>query len=99
MRRSTVFTATPELPSCHAATLTALPNGDLLAAWYAGSREAASDVAIYGARLSQGSVVWSEPFMLANTPGHPEGNPVLFTAPDGGVWLFYVTLTGDWSAC
>jgi len=95
MHRSTVFAATPELPSCHAATLTALPDGCLLVAWYAGSREAAPDVAIYGARLSRGSTRWSAPFVLANTPGRPEGNPVLFTDPGGGVWLFYVTLTGD----
>jgi len=95
MRRYVVFAATPELRSCHAATLTALPGGDLLAAWYAGSREAAPDVAIYGARLVPGSAAWSAPFLLANTPDRPEGNPVLFTDPDGGVWLLYVTLTGD----
>lgn len=95
MHRSSVFVATPALPSCHAATLTPLAGGDLLVAWYAGSREAAPDVAIYGARLARGSAVWSNPFLLANPPGRPEGNPVLFTAPDGGVWLFYVTLTGD----
>ncbi len=104
MTRWLVFVATPELPSCHAATLTALPGGDrsaecsrrsLLVAWYAGSREAAPDAAIYGARLSRGSACWSAPFLLANTPGRPEGNPVLFTDSDGGVWLFYVTLTGD----
>lgn len=95
VRRSAVFTATPYLPSCHAATLTALPGGDLLAAWYAGSREAAPDVAIYGARLVRDSIAWSRPFLLANTPGRPEGNPVLFTDPGDRVWLFYVTLAGD----
>ena len=96
LRRSTVFSATPGLPSCHAATLTELPGGEQVAAWYAGSREAAPDVAIYGARLPQGSAAWSEPFLLANTPGHSEGNPVLLAAPGGDVWLFYVTLTGEW---
>ncbi len=107
MRRLTVFAATPALPSCHAATLAELPGGDLLAAWYAGSREAAPDVAIYGARLPKGSAAWSapfthrtapfrwRPFLLADTPRHAEGNPVLFAAPDGSLWLFYVTLTGE----
>jgi predicted neuraminidase len=90
-----LFISTPELPSCHAATLTALPNGDLLAAWYAGSREAAPDVAIYGARLPAGATAWSEPILLANTPDRAEGNPVLWTDPRGTVWLFYVTLMGD----
>jgi len=96
MRHLTAFAATPALPSCHAATLAELPGGDLLAAWYAGSREAASDVAIYGARLPRGSATWSAPLLLADTPGYSEGNPALFSAPGGGVWLFYVTLTGEW---
>ena len=95
MRRFTVFAATPALPSCHAATLTALAGGGLLVAWYAGSREAAPDVAIYGARPARNSAARSPPFLLTNTPGRPEGNPVLFTDPGGGVWLFYVTLMGD----
>src|SRR5262245_60283374 len=39
----------------HAPTLAQLPDGTLLAAWYAGSDEARSDVAVYGARLLPGA--------------------------------------------
>ncbi len=36
--------------------------------------------------------------MIADTPFRSEGNPVVWQAPDGVVWLFYVNLSGDtWS--
>jgi len=36
--------------------------------------------------------------VIADTPGRAEGNPVVWQAPDGKVWLFYVNLSGDtWS--
>jgi hypothetical protein len=34
-----VFSGDAERPRCHCATLTELPDGDLMAAWYAGTRE------------------------------------------------------------
>jgi predicted neuraminidase len=90
----------------HAATLSQLANGDLVAAWYGGSDEAAGDVRIYGARRDHGSGRWSSPAVL-ETRGHTEdalglhvksvGNPVLF-ADSHGVNLFYVSiLFGGWS--
>lgn len=36
--------------SCHASHLALLPNGDVLAAWFGGSREGADDVAIWCSR-------------------------------------------------
>ena len=45
-----IFEQIPNFPSCHASTIAELPNGDLLAAWYAGSREGAKDVAIFASR-------------------------------------------------
>ncbi|HEY3281735.1 MAG TPA: sialidase family protein [Armatimonadota bacterium] len=81
-------------PSCHAATVTELPNGDLYAAWYAGSREMGRDVAIYAARLPVGARDWSFPEEIASTPGLSEGNPVLFQEPNGPLWLYFVTIHG-----
>lgn len=37
-------------PSCHCATLVELPESSMLAAWYAGSYETATDVVIKAAR-------------------------------------------------
>lgn len=71
----------------HASTLVELKNGDILAAWFAGTRESAPDVAIYGARLHHG--VWSAPTELARANKVACWNPVLFHTHDGRLWLYY----------
>ena len=82
----------------HPASITQLANGDLYLAYYGGSGEYGDDTAVYGARLKTGEVQWSEPVFIANTPDRGEGNPVVWQAPDGRVWLFYVNRYGDtWS--
>jgi len=63
----------------HGSSLAELPNGDMLIAWFQGSGERhADDVRIMGSRLSKGTNAWSKPFELAETPGLPDCNPVLF---------------------
>ena len=37
----------------------------------------------------------SQPRVIADTPDISEGNPVIWQAPDGLVWLFYVNRYGD----
>lgn len=74
-------------PDNHASTLVELKNGDVLAAWFAGSREGAPDVKIYGARLHGG--VWSVPVELARADNVACWNPVLFHTRDGRLWLSY----------
>lgn len=81
---------------CHASTIVELQNGDFLAAWWEGSYETADDVVVSASRLKHGSESWSEPFVLADTYGKPEGNPVLFVSPNGRAWLFYMTMFGKW---
>ena len=29
---------------------------------------------------------------MADTPGYPDCNPALFSAPDGSIWLFWPTI-------
>jgi predicted neuraminidase len=91
-------------PSCHASTLAQLPDGGILAAWFSGSKEGAADTAELGARLAPGSSAWSKPLVLADTPGKPDGNPVLHVDRKGRVWLFYVTKENmnrrpQWAQC
>lgn len=82
----------------HAPSITQLSNGDLYLVFYAGSDEYAEDTAIYGARLPNGSKEWTTPVAIADAPNRPEGNPVIWQAPDGKVWLFYVVRYGaTWS--
>jgi predicted neuraminidase len=95
-----IFEKVEGFPSCHAATIAELPNGDLFVAWYAGEQEKATDVAILYSRRAQGSEKWSEPKVLVDTPNKSEGNPILWCDPKGTLWLFYVTMQGDgWTTC
>ncbi len=82
----------------HPASITQLVNGDLYLAYYGGSGEYGDDTAVYGSRLKVGEVLWSDPKVIADTPDRGEGNPVVWQAPDGRVWLFYVNRYGKtWS--
>ncbi|MFB3786654.1 MAG: exo-alpha-sialidase [bacterium] len=85
-------------PYKHPASITELGNGDLYLAYYGGSGEYATDTAVFGSRLKAGESAWSFPAVIADTPDVSEGNPVVWQAPDGRVWLFYVNRYGDtWS--
>jgi predicted neuraminidase len=91
----------PEVPTGpykHPACLTALDNGDLFLVYHGGTAEYASDTAVYGARLAQGSGDWTQPAVIARDPFRALGNAVVWQAPDGLVWLFYVVRHGaTWS--
>jgi predicted neuraminidase len=82
----------------HPASITELANGDLYLAFYGGSGEYGDDTAVYGARRRRGQEKWTLPRVIADTPDRSEGNPVVWQAPDGVVWLFYVNRYGaTWS--
>ncbi len=90
----------PEAPAQykHPASFTQLANGDLYLVYYGGSGEYAVDTAVYGSRQVKGTDTWSPPRIIADTPGRSEGNAVVWQAPDGRVWLFYLTRYGKtWS--
>jgi predicted neuraminidase len=85
-------------PYKHPACITELDNGDLYLVYYGGTGEYAVDTAVYGSRLPKGSRTWSAPQILAHDPFRSVGNGVIWQAPDGLVWLFYVVRFGDtWS--
>jgi len=77
----------------HGSTIVELPNGDLLAAWFQGSGErSADDVAIMAARRRAGAKQWSKPFVMADVPGFPDVNPILFIDPQERLWLMWYTV-------
>lgn len=90
--------------SAHAATLAELPDGRLAAAWFAGSREGAPDVAVWLSLRNAGG--WSAPRIIADRAGtgadtamaiRKLGNPVLF-AQGEALHLWYVSATvGGWA--
>lgn len=74
----------------HSSSIVELPNGDLLVCWFHGSGErTADDVLIRGARWRRATGRWSEPFTMADTPGFPETNPVLFVDRDERLFFFW----------
>jgi len=85
----------------HAPGIVECPNGDLFVSWYRGSGERnADDVAVFGAWRPKGEANWSEPFVLADTPGFPDCNTALFIDDRQRLWLFYPTiLANSWESC
>ena len=82
----------------HPPSIAELDNGDLYVVYYGGDGEYAGDTAVYGSRLAKGSSAWSRPAIIADTPHRSEGNAAIWQAPDGVVWLFYITNYGPtWS--
>lgn len=82
----------------HGSTLVALPDGDLLSAWFQGSGERwADDVRIMGARMTKGDTAWSQPFLMADVKGFPDINPILFLDRHERLWLmWYPVLANQW---
>jgi predicted neuraminidase len=91
-------------PSVHAVSLAALPSGQLLAAWFGGKREGATNVSIFLSRFD--GQHWSPaetimtPALLNKSTGHfarKLGNPVLHFDSKGQLHLFVVSVgIGGW---
>ncbi|GIW99703.1 MAG: hypothetical protein KatS3mg111_3036 [Pirellulaceae bacterium] len=85
----------------HAPSIVELPSGDLLVSWYRGSGERkADDVAVWGAVRRAATSQWSEPFLMADTPGFPDCNTAMMVDARGRVWLFWpVIIANSWESC
>ena len=81
---------------CHAATLAILPDGSLLAAFFAGTKEGAPDTAIWTTR--GGGENWQPPRRAIAKPGVAHWNPVLHADGDR-LLLFHKTgpTVHDWT--
>ncbi|WKN30391.1 exo-alpha-sialidase [Porifericola rhodea] len=89
-----IFPTQPE--HTHGPTVVELSNGDLLAAWFQGSGERwADDVRIMGARKKVGANEWSSPFVMADAPGFPDVNPMLFVDQQDRLWLMWYTVLAN----
>lgn len=77
----------------HAANLAFLEDGTLTCVWFGGTMEGMGDISIYMSRLAAGSTVWSVPEKMSDDPEKSEQNPLVFTAPDGKVWLIFTSQT------
>lgn len=88
----------PEVPTGddkHPTSVTELANGDLFVAFFSGKGEYKENAAaVFGSRLKPSSTHWSKPVKIASNLFYALGNAVPWQAPDGVVWLFYVTRDG-----
>lgn len=75
----------------HAAFLSLLDDGAVLCVWFGGTLEGKSDISIHGSVLPAGGNQWGAVRALSFDPDHSEQNPVVFHAPDGGLWLFHTS--------
>ncbi|MFK3780193.1 exo-alpha-sialidase [Agrobacterium sp. NPDC089420] len=89
-KRQEAFLPSPMIQN-HASFLHRLDDGTLLCAWFGGTLEGKSDISIFASVLTPGADYWGAPQRLSNDPAHSEQNPVLFTAPDGALWLFHTS--------
>ncbi len=91
----------PEVPTGpykHPACLTELSNGDLYLVYYGGAGEYAVETGVFASRKHKGESSWSAPRAIARDPFRSVGNGVVWEAPDGLLWLFYVVRYGEtWS--
>lgn len=86
-KKEMVFDEKRPTRNCHASTVLPLPNGEVLAAWFGGTKEGADDVDIWLSIRSAGK--WSEPLRISAAVDIPHWNPVLFLRLDGTVCLFF----------
>lgn len=80
----------------HASSIVQTPGGGFLCVWFQGSGErTANDVRLMGARLKKGQPKWSEPFPMADTPGIPDCNPIMFINRQGKLYLVWIAVLAD----
>ena len=80
----------------HSSCIVEAPNGDLLVCWFHGSGERqADDVHILGARKPKGADAWTEPFVMANTPGFPDTNCTMIIDQQERLWLLWPTILAN----
>lgn len=87
LQKQFIFEEDRPFASCHASTVIALPGGDLLSAWFGGTREGAADVAIWCSHRIGGA--WTPPVKVADEDGVVHWNPVLHRRGDGRIFLYY----------
>lgn len=100
------FASTGETRLVHAPSMVELGDGSIMAFWFAGSREGATDVVIQSSVYNPHTVNWSTvktvTSRLRTQAGvhryvRKLGNPVPTRDATGKLWLFYVSAVGGWS--
>ena len=81
---------------CHSPALAQTSDGTLLSAWYAYPEEEHRDATLVFARRPPKRHDWTKSRTILNGLDSSAGNPVLFQAPGGVLWLLFALLKGDY---
>ena len=90
----------PGAKHSHSSSVVECSDGSLLVCWFHGSGErTAEDVVVQGARWNPTAASWGPVFEMADTPGFPDCNPVLWVDQQDRVWLFWITVLAERWEC
>ena len=85
--RDFIFGDDRPFKECHASTLLRLDDGNILVAWFGGTKEKNPDVAIWLSKGQPGK--WSAPQQVAKIRHEAHWNPVLFDDGKGTIYLYF----------
>ncbi|MFP4499492.1 MAG: sialidase family protein [Candidatus Hydrogenedentota bacterium] len=74
-------------PECHASTIVQAANGDIVCAWFGGTKEKNRDVGIWMSRFQDDA--WTESELAAKVRMQAHWNPVLFRDAEDVIYLFF----------
>ena len=102
MKDEFLYTSAP-FPEAHASTIVETKKGDLVVAYFGGTKERNPDVCIWVSRKPKRANDWTAPVMVADgvfgDKRYACWNPVLFEMPNGELWLFFKigASVGEWT--
>lgn len=82
----------PIFRNAHFSFIELLPNGDLICVFFSGYQEGYDGVAIVLSYLEKDSTQWTKPFIVKQTEGYSNQNPVIFYNPvNNHLYLWYTS--------
>lgn len=87
IKKEFIYDTIENVPECHASTVLPLPDGRVMAAWFAGEYESNDNVRIWYSIKENG--VWSTPCKIRSDENVPHWNPVLDLKNDGSIRIYY----------
>ena len=102
MKDEFLYTSAP-FPEAHASTIVETKKGDLVVAYFGGTKERNPDVCIWVSRKPKSANEWTAPVMVADgvfgDKRYACWNPVLYEMPNGELWLFFKigASVGEWT--
>lgn len=86
----------PEAVHNHSSSIVELPNGDLFVVWFHGSGErTADDVLVQGTRWVKSRGQWTPRRTLADMPGYPDCNSMVYVDKQKRLWLFWAQIIAN----